>query len=234
MPGWRWDPAPGRVVPVAAEHQPGDVHAGFQPAGAAPGVIVEPGILNGDPGGGGQGDSQAFVLGSEVAAVFLLGQIQVAENHVPDPHRDTEEGLHGWMVCREAVGFRMAAQVMEPKGAGFGNQQAQDAVAGGKRPDPVGQFLVDAHGDEVAEGAVVADDAQGPVPGMKQPAGGLHNAFQHGIEAEVLGYCDHGLQQPGHPLLGLEQFLGPGHKTLEHPVNHGLWLSGGLVRMVPH
>ena len=106
-------------------------------------------------------------------------------------------------------------------------------MSGGQRSDPVGQFLVDADRDEVAERAVIADDAQGAVAGMKKPAGGLHHALQHGIQAEVLGDGDDCFQQPGHPLLGLEQLLGPGHESLEHAVNHGLRLRGCLVRIFP-
>ena len=123
---------------------------------------------------------------------------------------------------------------MEPEGPGVGNQQPQDAVAGRQRPDPVGEFLVDADRDEVAERAVIADDAQGAIAGMKKPAGGLHHALQHGIQAEVLGDGDDCFQQPGHPFLGLEEFLGPGNEPLEDTVNHGLRLRGGLVRAVPH
>ena len=71
------------------------------------------------PGGGGQRHGQALVLGREVAAVFLFRQVEVAEDHVPDPDRDAEEGLHGRMVRREAVGLRMSAQVVEPQRAGL-------------------------------------------------------------------------------------------------------------------
>ncbi len=127
----------------------------------------------------------------------------------------------------------MAAQVMKAERAGIGNQQAQDPVPGRKGSDPVGQFFVDADSDEVAEGLVIADDTQGPKAGPEQAAGGLDNPFQDGVQAEVLGNSDHGLQQAGHPFLGLEQFLGPGNEPLERVVNHGLWLGGGLVRTVP-
>ena len=128
----------------------------------------------------------------------------------------------------------MSAQIVQPKRAGLRNQQAQDPMAGRQRPDPVGQFLVDADRNEVAERPVIADDALSDITGVQEPAGGLHHALQHGIQAEVLGDGDHCFQQPGHPFLGLEEFLGPGNETPEDTVNHGLRLRGGLVRALPH
>jgi hypothetical protein len=128
----------------------------------------------------------------------------------------------------------MGAQVVEPKRVGIGNQQSQDAVAGGQRTDPVGQRFVNADRDEVAERAVVADDTQGAVAGMQQPAGGLHDAFQNSVQAQVLRDGYDRFEQPCHAFLGLEQFLGPGDETLKYTVNHWLWFIGGLVRTVPH
>ncbi|BCW67101.1 hypothetical protein NicSoilB4_18640 [Arthrobacter sp. NicSoilB4] len=68
---------------------------------------------------------------------------------------------------------------------------------------------------------------------MKKPARGLHHAFQHGIQAEVFRNGDDRFQQAGHPFLGLEQLLGPGHESLEDTVNHGLRLGSSLVRISP-
>ena len=196
--------AAGGVVAVRAQHQPGDIHAGFQPAGPAAGVVIEPGVLNGHPGGGGQGDGQGLVFGGEVVPAFFFREVEVPEHHLPDPDRDTQEGLHGRVVCGEPVRFRVLAQIMQPKRPGVRNQEAEHAVAGRQRTDLPRQFAVDADSDEVAQRVVITDDSQGTKACMQQPAGRFDHAFQDGIQAQVLGQGDDRFQQARHAFLGLE------------------------------
>jgi hypothetical protein len=98
---------------------------------------------------------------------------------------------------------------MEPQWPGIGDKKSQNSVAGGEGTNPLGQFTVDPDSDEVAKGAVIANDPQGPVAGVQQLAGGLDNTLQDGVEAQILRDSHDGFEQAAHALLELEEFTGP-------------------------
>ena len=71
------------------------------------------------------------------------------------------------MVCRESVGLRVLAKIMQPEWPGVPNQEAEHAVACRQRTDMPCQFAVDADSDEVAQRVVGTDNPQGTKPGMQ-------------------------------------------------------------------
>ena len=82
-------------------------------------------------------------------------------------------------------------------------------MAGGEGTYPAGQFTVDPDGDEMAEGAVIANNTQCPVAGVQQLAGGLDHTLQDRVEAQILRDSHDCLEQAAHSLLELEEFAGP-------------------------
>ena len=94
---------PQGLVRVGAGQQRGaDLVGRLQPALPAAGLLEQPRVLDRDAGGRGERLDDRLVVGGEVAAA-LLGQVEVAEDLVPDPDRDAEEGVHRRVVRREAV-----------------------------------------------------------------------------------------------------------------------------------
>lgn len=176
------------------------------------GVFVQSGIFNRHARGRGKRHSQVLVLGREVFSTFLFREVKIPEDGVADPDGYPEERFHRRMMCGKSVGFGMLPQVMQAQGCRPGDQEPQYAVAGGKWTNALGEFLVDTDGDEVAEGAVLADDAQRSVAGMKQVARRIHHAFQDRFQAQFSGNGHHGFEQAPYPFFGHEQFVRPGHE----------------------
>ncbi|MDQ0850273.1 hypothetical protein QFZ65_002211 [Arthrobacter sp. B3I9] len=215
------------VVAVNAEHEPGDVHAGLEPTCPAAGIVVEAGVFNGHARGCGKRDGQPLVFGGEVAAVLLLGEVEVAEHHVADPDRNAQEGLHGRVVIGEPEIFGMCPQILQAHRPRIG---CQHAVADGQRADAVRELVIDADGDKVVHHPVVRDHAQGAVARVQQLAGRFDDTLQDGVKAEVLRHGNDGFEQAGHTLLRLQQLLGPRNKALQHTVDSGLRLGCNLLR----
>jgi hypothetical protein len=123
----------------------------------------------------------------------------------------------------------MFSEILQPQWPGIRNQQGEYTVAGRQRTDLPCKLFVDADGDEVAQGVVIADHPQGAEPGMQQPARRHHDALQDCIQAQVLGYGYNRLEQPGHAFLGLLQLLGPGTKTLQQFVEPRIRVGGAMA-----
>lgn len=92
-------------------------------------------------------------------------------------------------------------------------------MAGREGADPCGQFAVNPYRDEVTEGPVIANDAQCPVAGAQQLAGGLNDTLQDGVETQILRDCHDRFKQAAHSLLELEEFAGPGDEILQQIFN---------------
>jgi len=118
---------------------------------------------------------------------------------------------------------------MQPERPRVCDQEAEDAVAGRQRTDLTRQLAIDADTDEVAERVVITDDAKGAEPGVQQPAGRFDDAFQDGIQAQVLGQGDDGFQQAGDAFLGLEQLFRPGAEPHQQFLNDGIWFGHGMA-----
>jgi hypothetical protein len=99
----------------------------------------------------------------------------------------------------------MLAQVMEPQGPGFPDEQAQDAVPCGQVTYRMDAFFINSDRDEVAQVAVFSDHPQGTIPRPDQGARGSDKTVQHGFEGEILGEGHHSGQQRVHPDLAVRQ-----------------------------
>jgi hypothetical protein len=137
------------------------------------------------------------------------------------------------MVLREPIGVRMLAEVMEPERFGVTDQEAQNAVAGGKRSDPAGEILIYAHGDEVAQRPVTANDPQRSVLGLNKLAGRTDYPVQNRFQAKVFGECYHGVQKTLHPLLDAHGFPRETGKTGQEFVQAGAAGRRCTVRGLP-
>ncbi len=158
---------------LAGQQRGGDLAGRLQPALPAAGLLEQAGVLDGHPGGGGQRLHDDLVVGGEVAAAAFLGQVQVAEHLVPDPHRHAQEGVHRGVVGREAVGVHVLADVVQPDRARVPDQGAEHAAPGRQVADPLPGGLVDARVDELLQHPVGSDHAERRVLRVGQPRGRL-------------------------------------------------------------
>ncbi|GAB3197218.1 hypothetical protein GCM10027062_08460 [Nocardioides hungaricus] len=110
---------------------------GGQPPHLPGGLLVETRVLDGDAGRGGQRHDDALVLVGEGTVAALLGQVEIAEHLVPDPHGDAEERAHRRMVRREAVRGGVRRDVGQAHGLGTVDEVAEQAEAPGQLADPL-------------------------------------------------------------------------------------------------
>jgi hypothetical protein len=75
-------------------------------------LLEQSGVLDGDTCGRSQRGDNVDILGGEVAAASLLGEVEVAEHRTAHPHRHPEEGSHRGVVRRKTVGPGMGGQVV--------------------------------------------------------------------------------------------------------------------------
>jgi hypothetical protein len=119
------------------------------------------------------------------------------------------------------MGIRVLGKIMQSQRFGIPDQQAKDAMACGERTDPAGEVILDSYRDEMTEALVTADDSQRSVIGFQEVAGRTDHPEQDGLQAQVLGKRNHGIQQPPHPLLGAHEFAGTVYKVGEKFVHAG-------------
>ncbi len=149
---------------------------------AAPIRLARPRVVDRDRGPLGQHDEQLLVLDVELPAAVLLGQVEVAEDLVPNHHRDAQERVHRRMLGREPVGAGVVADPRQAKRFGLADQLTEDAVTARKRADPLPQLLVDPDRQEAGQLALlVVEDAKGRVASPGQLASRLEELAQDGL-----------------------------------------------------
>ena len=94
-------------------------------------------------------------------------------------------------------------------------------MACGERANLVGEVLLDPHGDEVAQATVTSDDSQRSVFSVHKVAGRIYHPVQDGLQAQVFGQCNDGIQKALHPLLGAHQLPGTVNKVGQKFVHPG-------------
>jgi hypothetical protein len=187
----------------------GDPGRGGQPLLAAERLLEQPRVLDRDAGRRGQRHHQLLVALGEGAAVLLLGEVQVAEHLAAHQHRHAEERAHRWVAGREPAGGRVPREVGEADGCRLVDQQAQDALAARQVADAGAGVRVDADGHELDEVAALgAEDAERGVLRVGQVRGELGDPAQRVRQAQVARDREHGVEQPVHLLLGVEDLLG--------------------------
>jgi hypothetical protein len=223
---------------LGAGQQPGgDLGAGLDPALLAAGRLVQPRVLHRHAGRGAQRDQHRLVVLGELPAAALVGQVQVAEHFVPDPHRDAEEAAHRRVPVREARRCRVPGDVGQAQRPRIIDQQAEQAVALRPVMDLADFLLAQADRDELGEPASLADHAQRAVRRVHQADRGLHDPPQGGLQVQTRADRDNRLQQAAHPVPGAQHDLQPGLQLGEQLVQlqgrQQLWVARTRFHEVP-
>jgi hypothetical protein len=194
---------------LAGQQPDGQLAGGAQPVLLLPGLVVQPGVLNGDTSRRAEGGQQGLVVLGELAATALLGQVEVAEDVVPDPHRDPEEAVHRRVARGESRRLGVAGDVGHPQRVRVLDEQAEQAAALRPVVDLGDLGGVEAYRDELGEPLVLANDAERAVPGIDELDGRLHDPAQRRLEVQPGPDRDDGLQQAAHPVPGRDDSLKP-------------------------
>ena len=148
--------------------------------------LVQAGVLDRDGGLRGEQRHDLLVLGGEVVAVGLLGQVEVPVGDAAEQDRDPEEGPHQRVVRGKADRPRIRRQVVEPERVRFTDQDAENPAAAGQVADPLVRLRVDPGGQEALErDAGAVDHAERRIAGGRQLGGGLDDPLEHTVESEL-------------------------------------------------
>ena len=124
----------------------------------------------------------------EVAAVALLGEVQVPEDAAARDHWHPEERPHRRVVRREADRARIGPDVGEPQRPGVGDEHAQDPPAGREVADGGALVVAETGRDELGQlVARLVEHADRPVPRPRQIARELHETRQDLLKLEPTG-----------------------------------------------
>ena len=144
------------VALVVAEDRFDHLGPAFEPLLPLLTALVKTGVLDRHPRGRGECHDHLFVLVGEFRSTSLLGEVEVAEDLVPDAERNAQEGMHRRVVLGESVGPGIGGDVAQPHRAWIPDQQAEDAVTVRDRPDGGALFFGNPMGDELGEPGSVA------------------------------------------------------------------------------
>ena len=126
------------------------------------------------------------------------------------------------MTVREAGRCLVRGDIGQAQRPGVIDQQAEQAASLGPVVDPADLVLAQADRDELGQPAVVTDDAQCAVGRVHQPDGGFDDPPERGLQVQAGADGDDRLEQPAHPVPGLQYGLQP-----------GLQLGQQLVKLQP-
>lgn len=99
-----------------------DLGGGFLEAELDARLVVQAGVLDGDAGRGGERDRETLVVVAEVAAVALLGQVEVPEHLAPYDDWDAEEAPERRVMVGEAERGLVLGEIVEADGTGLGDE----------------------------------------------------------------------------------------------------------------
>ena len=122
----------------------------LQPPLPAAGLLEQVGVLHRDARGRGQRLDDHLVGRGELAAAGLLGEVEVAEHGVADPHRNPEEAAHRRVVGREADRGLVRAEIGQPQRPRIEDELPQQSLALRQRAHPRPGLLVQPHVQEPA------------------------------------------------------------------------------------
>lgn len=158
---------------------------------------VQPGVLDGDPGGHGQGDRCGFILRGELGCAVLVGEVQIPVHLAADPHGHAQKRRHRRMTARKSVAVRALRQVGQAQRFRLDDQSAQNAPA--TRAGSDGKFLVRLQTDreELVEGrAVLAQHPERPVTGVNERTRFTDEVTEDDREAQLSFHHQHRLNEP--------------------------------------
>ena len=179
-------------------------------------LLVQSGVLDGDPGVDGERLDQALVTLGELGRVGLVGEVQVADRSTL--HRDghAQEAVHRRVVRRESVAPRIDRDVRDPERAVLPDDQAQEAMATRQRADAGTGLRVDTGGDESFDDATGVDDPRGGIPGPDEGSDLIDDDLQGGVDRGQAGDRPRGGVQgvdDVDDVLGFVSIAHPGHGT---------------------
>ena len=207
----------------AAQQFRGDLSGGLQPPLPLPCRLVQPGVVDGDPGRAGQRLQHHLVVVGEALATVLLGQVQPAEGLLPGPDRHPDEGPHRRMVRREPDRHRVLREIVQAQRFVVLDDHPQHPAAGRQRPDQLPGGVVDADIDELAQHSALADHPQRAVSGVDQVDRGLHDLPQRGVQLQSGRHGQHGVQQRVHPVPGAGDDVLDPVLHLDHQLPQPVW-----------
>ena len=197
----------------AGQQPGGDLSTGRDPALLTAGRLVQPGVLHRHAGRGAQRDQDGLVILGEPAATALIGQVQVAEHLVADPHRHAEKAAHRRVPVREARRCRVRGDVGQAQRARIVNQQAEQAAAFRPVIDRRDLVLAQAHRDELGQpqfpAFLAADDTERAVGRVDQADRGLDDPPQGRLQVQAGPDRHDRLKQTAHPVPGRQHRLQP-------------------------
>ena len=175
---------PQHVVGIGSRQQRrGHLGGGLPPTAAGLGALGQAGVLDRQPGHGGQRLRDLDVGIGEGVGGALLGEVEVAEDRVAHPDRDAQEGAHLGVLGREPDRFRVLTEVVEAQQRRLRHEQPEDAVPGRQPADPLAVLRIHADDHEpVQPPAVRRQHSQGPVSGVHVPDCRLHDVVQRRLE----------------------------------------------------
>ena len=99
-------------------------------------LLVQPGVLDRDPGVDGERLDERWSSSENSAAPALSVRYRLPTDRPLTRDRDAQEAVHRRVVRREAVAPRVDRDVRDPERAVLADDQAEQAVAARQRPDP--------------------------------------------------------------------------------------------------
>ena len=183
--------------------------------GEPPGLGVEAGVVDRDPGMPGEQLDQAQVADRELRRAALVGQIEVADRRPVGHDRHAEERGHRRVVRREARRVRMIGDRRDPVRPALADDQPEQTPARRQRADREPMVGIDAGGDEPLDPAVDADDPERRVARVDEIADPIDDQLEDLLDAE------HARDRPGGLVDGRER-----RRVGREP-------AGGVVRTVP-
>ena len=148
--------------------------------------FVEPCVLDRDRGLRGEQRDELLVLGGEIVAALLLGEVQVPVGDAAEQDRNAEERAHRRVVRREPDRATVRVQVVQPECMRVADQDAEDAATTREVADPLVRLFVDPCRQEAFQGfAGLVDHPDRRVPRACQLSAGLDDALQHSVERQL-------------------------------------------------
>ena len=179
--------------------------------------LVEAGVLDEDGGVGGEVADEALVVGREPSV--LVGEVEgaddVAAEHDGHGEERVQVGVGGRPPAHEAV---VGAHVLAAERLGVVERGAEEPVGAGEGTDGVDLCVGEPGGDPAAEAVpLLVGHAEGRVRGPGQASGGVDEALQHRVGAEVAGDAEQGLAHRG---------------QRRRPISHGCTVAA--IRLAEH
>lgn len=197
------DQGEDRAARTAGQQAVRDLGRRLEPQLPLLGPLVQAGVVDGHPRRHGEGGQDRLVLGVEVGAAQLLGEVQIAEHLAAYPDRHSQKAVHRRVADGKSVRGPVLREFRQTQGFGVRYQLAQDAVAGRRRADRGGVRVVYADGQELDELPVIGPyDAERAVSRVHQRCRRLHHVPQDLLQVQLTADGHHHFHELLNPVAG--------------------------------